>query len=89
MDDVSTAPTCERWITLLKKMQKEKTPFTLKNLAVSGKDILENVDVEQKLLSLLLQQLLFHVATHPSENEKQRLLQLAKSFSNTIKSENP
>jgi len=85
MDDISTAPTCARWLGLLKTMQEENAPLTLKQLAISGKDILENIDVEPKRLSSLLQQLLFHAAMFPKENEKERLLRLAAGFLKNLK----
>lgn len=80
MDDTSTAPTCARWTAVLDKIRKENAPLTLKELAISGKDILDNLDVEPKHLSTLLQRLLFHAVAFPKDNEKERLLRLAKGF---------
>ncbi len=80
MDDLSTAPTCARWTALLAKMQAEQAPLTLKQLAVDGKDILENIDIPKKQISTLLQQLLLHAVCHPNENTKERLLRLAVGF---------
>ena len=84
MDDLSIAPTCVRWTALLQKMKEEKAPFTLKELAVSGKDILENTAIEPKYIALILQQLLLHTAVTPKDNTKERLLRLAVGFSKSI-----
>ena len=80
MDDVSPAPTCVRWTELIKKMQKENVPFTQKQLALSGKDLLD-AGFPAPQLSTLLQKLLTYAATHPSENNKRRLLKMAQSLS--------
>ena len=77
-DDLSVAPTCEKWKMLLQKMQEEKTPFTLKELAVSGKDMLE-IGVKAENISAILNEFLLHVALHPNENNKERLKKLALS----------
>ena len=78
-DDFSIAPTCKRWYTLLEKMQIEKAPLRLKELAVTGKDVLL-LGIPAKDISTLLNALLLHAAVHPADNEKQRLLPLAKGF---------
>ena len=75
-DDFSIAPTCRRWQAVLEKMKEENTPFRLKDLALSGKDILE-LGVPANRVSETLSALLLHTATHPTENEKQRLCRLA------------
>ena len=85
MDDTSIAPTCERWTKLLAQMKKEQAPFTLKELAITGQDILQNLDVEARHISTLLQQLLLHAVCTPKDNEKQRLIHLANCFSKNIK----
>ena len=81
MDDTSLAPTCARWQALLAKMQEEKTPMTLKQLAVNGNDLLAMEIPPQKLASTL-HALLAHVAVNPKDNEKARLCKLALSFQN-------
>ena len=81
MDDTSLAPTCARWQALLAKMQEEKTPMTLKQLAVNGNDLLAMEIPPQKLASTL-HALLAHVAVNPKDNEKVRLCKLALSFQN-------
>ena len=84
MDDLGVAPTSARWTALLAKMKMEKAPLTLKELAISGKEILDNTQIQPKQLSAVLQQLLLHAAVNPKDNEKERLLRLAVGFSKSI-----
>ena len=74
MDDTSIAPTVARWKSLLTRMQEEGAPLTLKQLAVSGKDLLHLVPAPK--IATTLQQLLYHAACFPKENTKERLLSL-------------
>jgi len=78
-DDISKAPTCEKWETLLAKMRKEGVPFSLKELAVSGNDILQE-GVPPRHIATVLHSLLMHTAVFPAENQKARLLKLVKGF---------
>ena len=78
-DDLTKAPTVEKWQTLLEKMRLEKVPFTLKELAVSGTDLL-SLGLPNHTLAQTLHELLLHVAVRPKDNEKQRLLRLAPKF---------
>ena len=78
-DDLSIAPTCARWQTVLAEMRAQNTPITLKQLAVNGAELLE-IGVIPCHISELLRRLLLHVAVQPSDNEKSRLLRLAYGF---------
>ncbi len=78
-DDISAAPTCLRWKALLTTMQTEGVPFSLKALAVNGKE-LALLGIPPAQLSEALQALFLHVAVTPKDNEKGRLLRLAKGF---------
>ncbi len=82
-DNLSIAPTCARWQTLLQKMQEEQAPFTLKELAVSGKDLLA-LSIPPANVSKTLNALLAHAATHPKDNEKRKLLRLALSHQKMV-----
>lgn len=82
-DDTSIAPTCLRWNGLLKKMQKEKVPFSLRELCVNGKEI-ETLGIAKSHIAKVLHALLMHVAIFPKENQKQRLLGLAQSIYPTL-----
>lgn len=83
MDNLAPAPTKVRWEKLLEKMQAEKVPFSLKELAVNGRDLL-NLGIPPVTLSALLEKLLLHTACNPSENRKDRLLRLAVGFLNSL-----
>ena len=85
MDNLSIAPTCARWNTLLSKMKEENVPFSLKELAVRGSDILE-IGIQPCHISQILQRLLLHTALTPSDNEKSRLLRLAQGIEKDISS---
>lgn len=76
MDDLSPAPTRLKWEALLQKMHQEQVPFTLKDLAVSGTDILA-LGIEPKHVATILHELLLHTATQPKDNFKERLQRLA------------
>ncbi len=75
-DDTSQTPTCARWEDLLAKMQAEGVPFSLKGLAVNGKDV-EKIGVPPHRIAEVLNALLMHVAVTPKDNHRERLLRLA------------
>ncbi len=75
-DDLSRAPTCKRWTEILEKIKAEGAPLTLKELALSGKDLLE-LGIPAKRISEVLQALLLHAVCNPKENTKERLKKLA------------
>lgn len=75
-DDTSLAPTCKKWKELLKTMQAENVPFTLKNLAVNGKDLL-SLDIPAPKIASILHLLLEHTALYPKDNTKAKLCALA------------
>ncbi len=76
-DDLSTAPTVKRWQTLLESMKKEGVPFTLKEMNVDGKDLL-NAGIPPINVGKTLHKLLLHLAVCPQDNEKEKLLKIAK-----------
>ena len=78
-DNLSVAPTVKRWRTLYEKMQEENVPFTLKQLAVKGNDLLD-VNVPPQQIATLLQKLLDYTAVNPQDNKKERLLRVALGF---------
>ena len=75
-DDLSIAPTCARWLALLEKLRAEHAPLTLKELALSGKDLLD-AGITPSRISEILQTLLYHAVCNPKENKKERLIKLA------------
>lgn len=54
----------------------------LKDLAVTGKDLIEAGFEQGKLLGIILNQLLQHVLENPQDNKKELLLDIAKSLTN-------
>ena len=75
-DDFSRAPCVTRWQALIEKMKAENVPFSLKQLAVKGDDVAEILP-SLRYVGETLHALLLHVAVHPEENTKNRLLYLA------------
>ena len=75
-DDLSPAPTCVKWENLLQKMQREGAPLTLRDLNISGKDLLA-LDIPKSQIASVLHRLLLHAACNPKDNQKERLLLLA------------
>ena len=75
-DDLSTAPCVKRWRALMDKMKGEGVPFSLKQLAVKGDEIAPLLP-SPRFVGAALRALLLHVAVHPQENTKERLLYLA------------
>lgn len=75
-DDLSIAPTCARWLAILQKLRAEHAPLTLKELAISGKDLL-NISITPSRISEILQTLLYHAVCNPKDNKKERLIKLA------------
>ena len=83
MDDFSTAPTVKRWKGILEKMQEESAPLHIKDLALTGKEILE-LGIPPHKISAVLDALLAHTAVFPGENNPTRLARLALGFSKTV-----
>ncbi len=78
-DDFSPAPTCVRWRALLAALKAENAPLTCKELAVSGKDLIDD-GIEKSRVSDVLQKLLYHAVCNPKENVKERLKKLARKL---------
>ena len=83
MDDFSIAPTVKRWEDLLDKMKAEGAPLRIKDLALTGKDILD-LGITESKIATVLNALLTHAAVNPTDNNKQRLSTLALGFAKTL-----
>lgn len=81
MDDRREAPTCTRWKNLLAQMKREGAPFALKDLDIKGTDLLA-LGIQPARVSAVLHKLLSHAVVLPQDNQKERLLKLAKCFEN-------
>ena len=82
-DELTEAPTVTRMKTLFAKMQEEKVPFTLKELAISGRDLLRR-EIPPRHISAILQHLLMHTAVYPTDNVKHRLFRIADGYEKTL-----
>lgn len=78
-DNLSPAPAVVRWKKLLAQMKAENVPFSLKELSANGRDLLA-AGIPAPSLSGILQKLLMHTASHPEDNEKERLCRIALGF---------
>ena len=77
-DDCSEAPTVTKWKKLLDKMQNEGAPMRLKELAVTGSDLLGRIPAP--CISTVLAKMLNYAVCNPKENTKKRLLFLLPAF---------
>ena len=82
-DNLKEAPTCTRWRKLLAQMHAEDAPLTLKDLVVNGTDLLA-LGIQPMHISAVLHKLLLHTVNIPQDNQKVRLLCLAKGFENGL-----
>jgi poly(A) polymerase/tRNA nucleotidyltransferase (CCA-adding enzyme) len=78
-DDLSPAPTVKKWKRILQKMQSEGAPLTLKQLAVTGKELLA-IGIPAPEISKTLTKLLMHASVNPEDNQTSRLLFLARKL---------
>ena len=69
----------------IKKIQEENSAFTLKSLAVSGKDLMEIGIPSGKLIGKILDSLLETVLDDPKQNSKDVLLNIAKNLYEQLK----
>ena len=68
-----------------KKIQEENSAFTLKSLAVSGKDLMEIGIPSGRLIGKILDSLLETVLDDPKQNSKDVLLNIAKNLYEQMK----
>ena len=78
-DNLNPAPTVLRWKALLSQMKEEKVPFSLKELAIKGNELID-LGISPLSIAVILQKLLEHTAINPQDNEKERLCRLALGF---------
>ncbi len=72
-DDLSIAPCVSKWRAIFDKMVEECAPFTLKQLAVRGNELIE-IGVEPSETGEILQYLLEECAAGVLVNDRQKLL---------------
>ncbi len=83
MDDFSIAPTVKRWKEVLEKMQAEHAPLRVKDLALSGKELLR-LGIADYKIATVLNALLAHTAVNPADNNPTRLSALALGISKNL-----
>jgi hypothetical protein len=69
----------------INKIQEENSAFTLKSLAVSGKDLMEIGIPSGRLIGKILDSLLETVLDDPKQNSKDVLLNIAKNLYEQMK----
>lgn len=70
-------PTADRWRQTLASMEKEGAPFSIRELRVTGREIMEELGLPPgPQVGMVKQALWLHCAVRPSDNQKKRLLRL-------------
>ena len=72
-DDLSEAPCVTKWRNIFGKMEEEGAPFTLKQLAVKGDELIA-AGLPADATGAALKRLLYDCALNPALNEKKTLL---------------
>jgi putative nucleotidyltransferase with HDIG domain len=67
-------------IKRIEKVMENGNAFTLKNLAVSGKDLMEIGIPSGKMMGVILKELLETVLDDPAQNTKEKLLEIAMNY---------
>lgn len=75
-DDFAPSPTIKKWKELYERMKKEGIPFTLKQLAINGNDLLV-AGIPKERIGKTLTSLLLACATEPKLNDKVKLIRKA------------
>ncbi len=77
-DDTSECPTIKKWKDIIIKMKSEGAPLTKKELAVTATDLM-GVGLKGKEIGETLNELHMHAVVNPQDNEREKLLRLAKN----------
>lgn len=72
-DDLSPAPSVVKWKAVIEQMKREGAPFTVKELAVNGNDLLKT-GLAPERVGAVLHELLAYCASDGSRNEREGLL---------------
>lgn len=79
-------PTAEKWRNILSVMEREGAPFTEAELACTGGDIAEWLNLKPcARIGEIKHALLLHCACKPSDNRKEKLKAIARDMQNTQK----
>ena len=77
-DSVDICPTVNKWRAVYEKMQKDGTPFSLKDLNITALD-LQTAGFTGKFIGEELKKLFMFAVTSPSENNRETLVKIALS----------
>lgn len=83
LDNFEVCPTVQKWQLEIEKMNKEKVPFTPKDLLVTAKDVMD-AGFKGKEIGKVLNELFYQVVYNPKLNEKERLLRKIYSYRTKI-----
>ena len=82
-DDLSVAPSVEKINSIVTKMREDGAPFTLKELAVNGEEII-GAGVKKELTGKVLNRLLEDCAVGLVKNDRTNLLNYALKVANSL-----
>lgn len=72
--------TAEKFRTIMEKMQQEGAPMQIRDLNVTGNDLMQYYGIQGRQVGEVLQALLHECLLHPAQNKKQNLLRLAGRY---------
>ena len=75
-DDLATCKTVEKWRGIINKMLADGTPFTIKDLKISSKELI-GVGVKGRQIGELQKKMLEECVMNPSLNNREKLLKIA------------
>ena len=78
MDNQDVAPTVKKWRYILEKMKKDGTPFDYKDLTITAVDLMQ-IGYKGKKIGKTLEELFDFCVLNPEQNQKQILVDKAKS----------
>lgn len=78
-DDLSPAPVTVKWCSILEKMKIEHVPFSVKELNIGGKELLDT-GMPPVFVGKVLSALWLHCVVSPTDNTAERLSRLAVGF---------
>ena len=78
MDNQDVAPTVKKWRYILEKMKKDGTPFDYKDLTITAVDLMQ-IGYKGKAIGKTLEELFDFCVLNPEQNQKQILVDKAKS----------
>jgi tRNA nucleotidyltransferase (CCA-adding enzyme) len=83
--DVATIPSAENWQNELTRMMKEHVPWRVQDLAITGKDIAEMLDIPPSpVIGRILEQLHKECVQKPAQNNKDLLKRRTQSIAATM-----